>query len=124
MTRPILFAIAVLTAGLATPALAQDAMYDPCRSDDLVCRVDRLERTVFQLSERIAEYERAPVSAPVIAAPQPRSVDIPVRSACSGSGCSTVAAETCRTAGFPRGIPAEFRFESGFSYLVRITCMD
>lgn len=120
MTRPVLFAVAFLALGLATPALAQHAMNDPCRSDDLVCRVDRLERMVYQLSERLEAYERAPAGP----AATPRSVDVPLRSACSGSGCSSIAAQTCQTAGFPRGLPAEYRTEYGTTWLIRVTCMD
>lgn len=120
MIRPILFALTLTAlslagAGLATPALAQDAMNDRCRSDDLVCRVDRLERTVEQLVDRLVEYERSPTAAP-------RSVDVPLVSNCSGIACTNVAVDTCRTAGFPRGVPAEFNPNSGF--MVRVTCMD
>ncbi|MES2833698.1 MAG: hypothetical protein V4707_03195 [Pseudomonadota bacterium] len=115
MTRPILFVLTLAALGLATPALAQDAMNDPCRSDDLVCRVDRLERTVEQLVDRLAESGQSPAAAP-------RSVDVPVQYSCSGQGCASVAAQTCRTAGFPRGVPAAFSPDSGF--LIRITCMD
>ena len=115
MTRPILLALAFLTLGVATPALAQDSMNDPCRSDDLVCRVDRLERVIVQLVDRLAAYEQ---STDV----RPRSVDVPVQSACSGIACTSVAVETCRRAGFPRGVPAAFSSEGAF--MTRITCMD
>ena len=120
MTRPLILALALAGLGLAAPSAAQDAMYDACRSDDLVCRVDRLERTVVQLTERLAAYERTPF-APAVT---PRSIDVPVSSSCSGAGCSTVAAQTCRSAGFPRGVPAEFSNSGGFTVMVRVTCMD
>lgn len=124
MTRPILFALAVLTLGAATPALAQEAMYDPCRSDDLVCRVDRLERTVAQMSERLSWYEGAAVDAAVAPATPPRSIDVPVNLLCGGGDCSAIAVRQCNTAGFPRGVPAEVSISNGFTYMYRVTCMD
>lgn len=122
MTRPILFALALATLGFAAPALAQDAMYDPCDADDTACRIDRLERTVSQMAERLAYYERG--AAPVVAAPPQRAVAVPVQSACSGSGCASVAAQTCRTAGFPRGVPAAFANDNGITFMIQVTCMD
>jgi hypothetical protein len=107
---------AVVTMLMAPPpSTAQEAMYRPCAREDLACRLDRLERTVAEMAEA-----RAPWRTPA----PPRSVDVPVDRPCGGTNCSTLAAEVCRTAGFPRGVPAEVRDAFGSRMLVRATCMD
>lgn len=92
---------------------------DRCRSDDLVCRIDRLEanveRIIAYLESRQDDHRR----------PESRSVDVPTSYSCTGQGCAQLAVEACRQAGFARGVPAEIQTDSfGFTRMIRITCLD
>ena len=118
MTRPLIFALALAGLGLAAPSAAQDAMYDACRSDDLVCRVDRLERTVTQLVALLEEHEDDRPRR------SNRGVEMPASEYCSTSSCVEEAVRLCTVAGFTRGVPTQTSPAFIGSRLDRVTCLD
>lgn len=120
MTRPLTLALglAVAALGLAAPSAAQDAMYEPCRSDDLVCRIDRLERTVAQLAALLEEREDDRPRR------RDRGVEMPAAEYCSSSSCVEEAVRLCNVAGFARGVPAQTSPAFMGSRLDRVTCLD
>lgn len=124
MTRPLALALALTVAalGLAAPSAAQDAMYDPCRSDDMVCRVDRLERTVTQLVALLEEREDARDEGR--SRRRDRGVEMPAAEYCSSQSCVEEAVRLCNVAGFSRGVPAQTSPAFMGSRLDRVTCLD
>ncbi len=110
-----LAALATLTTAPA-PAATQESMYRECSRDDVPCRLDRLEGAVRELAD--TRRPGRPVRSE-------RSVGIPVNQQCSGAqACSNLASQLCQRGGFSRGVPAEYGNASGFTVLVRATCMD
>lgn len=120
MTRPLTLALglAIAALGLAAPSAAQDAMYEPCRSDDLVCRIDRLERTVTQLAALLEEREDDRPRR------RDRGVEMPAAEYCSSYSCVEEAVRLCNVAGFARGVPAQTSPAFMGSRLDRVTCLD
>ena len=98
------------------PTPRQDRWSDACRSDDMVCRIDALER-------RVAELERdGPRGGG--GGRRDRGVEMAVGTDCIWESCQSIATRLCSSAGFKRGVATEIGQDGMYQRLDKATCFD